>query len=753
MDNPAPQTESRNRSRALPLLLGLFFLVANLYAATTPPFESPDEIWHFAFIQQLAEGGGLPISEPNTRALWRQQGVQAPGYYLAGALLTSWIDQSDFPSLYGQANPHAAIGRADLEANRNYLLHIHDTERFPWSRSILALHITRIFSTILATITLLAIYRLIALLVDHRAGLLGAALIAATPQFLFISGSASNDNAINLFAALVLLALTRMLLIPQQQPGPSRRAHLLLGVLLGFALLSKLSALALVGLSGLVILWIGFERRSLRPLLMALPYTGLPTLLIAGWWYLRNWVLYEDFLAWNVWRENILLRVAPAGLETIVSESGSLFRSYWGLFGWMNLPYPEWVYVGFSLLSLFVLIGLGLAAIRWLSQRPSISQRKKLARVLPLLWFGLLTISWLRFMRIAPAAQGRYFFAAAGTIGLLFVIGSRDWGKYGERLAWGGVTLLSLLSVCTPFWLIRPAYSPPPLISTPSREPVASFGATGPSFHLLDAQISHGQLKPGDTAEISLLWQSVDPGTVNYSIFVHLVDEIGVIVAQSDSFPAGGLLATSTVPPGSSFGDRHHIRIPDTVYTPSRGRVVVGIYDPVSRVRVPLSGDDPGQDGEAVTISEYEIERAERAANPNPMDVRFEEGVHLVGYEMNRRVIEAGDTLELSLFWMAEKPLDQPYVTFVHLLDEEFNSVGGHDGEPAPGTTEWVPGTRIEDRHQIQIGADAPAGLYRPAVGLYSREGIIRLRLEESLGAEGADRLLLGPLRVQTSSE
>ena len=129
------------------LVIGVFVLLAGLYSIVVPPFETPDEIWHYAFIQHLASGKGLPVSQPNTPALWRQQGVQAPGYYLAAAALTAAISQDDFPAIYGRANPHAAIGQPDATTNRNYLIH-HADEGWPWRGSILALHLARFFSVL-----------------------------------------------------------------------------------------------------------------------------------------------------------------------------------------------------------------------------------------------------------------------------------------------------------------------------------------------------------------------------------------------------------------------------------------------------------------------------------------------------------------------------------------------------------------------------------------------------------------------------
>ncbi len=197
------------------LVIGVFVLLTGLYSVVVPPFETPDEIWHYAFIQHLAAGRGLPVSEPNTQALWQQQGVQAPGYYLAAAALTAVIDQGDFPAIYGRANPHAAIGQPDATANRNYLIH-HADEGWPWRGSILALHLARFFAVFLGAVTLWATYRALALIVAPRWALIGTALVGFIPQFVFISAAASNDNAINALAALVLWRLVALLVAPPE---------------------------------------------------------------------------------------------------------------------------------------------------------------------------------------------------------------------------------------------------------------------------------------------------------------------------------------------------------------------------------------------------------------------------------------------------------------------------------------------------------------------------------------------------------
>jgi len=763
------------RRSGIRLILTFFLLLSATYSVVTPPFETPDEIWHFAFIHHLVTERSLPVSAPKTQALWRQQGVQAPGYYLAGALLTGAIDQSDFPAIYAQANPHAAIGQPGAAINRNFLIH-HNDEGFPWQGAILALHIARLFSVLLGAVTVYAVYRTVRILLGEGRALVGAAFVAFIPQFLFISAAASNDNAINAGAGLVIWWLVEAVVrqtakgdgksstasnpldkTSAQSPNPPvilSPSHLvILGLLLGLALLAKLSSLALVGLAGLVILWLAWRARSWRLLWNAALWSGLPALLIAGWWYLRNWRLYSDPLAWNVWEANILLRVIPADWRVIIGELGSLERSFWGLFGWLNLPYPEWVYTGFRGVELLLAAGLalfllrtGYSVMRRDTPRSQFAIHHSLfAILLPLLWLALLILSWLNFMRVAPAAQGRYFFPAAAALGLLFVWGVDGWGnRFGPRLGWGIVSGLFVLSAATPFWLIRPAYQPPPMPLAQANETLAVFGVGSAQIELVAANVTPDVLRPGETATVRLAWHSRAPVTADYSIFLHLVDRAGLTIAQLDTMPGGGLRPTSGWPVGGVLWEEYTVAIPAVTYTPNQAQWQVGLYDHRSGQRLPLL--HPG--GESYSFGLAGLE-AIAGALPNPLDVRFADNLSLVGYAFDRRVLGPGEEMTVTLYWQPRGPVVDEYTIFAHILDDNLQMHGGTDVGPVPVTTEWQPDVAVESVHHFRLNPDAPPGLYQFEIGLYTRSGVRRLRLLDATGAEGADRLLLGPVRVR----
>lgn len=744
-------------------LLTAFIVVAGLYSILVPPFETPDEIWHFAFIQHVATGQGLPVSTPNTTALWRQQGVQAPGYYLAAALLTAPIDQSDFPAIYDRANPHGAIGQPDTPANRNYLIHYPDQESWPWRDTILALHIARFFSIALGALTIYAVYRTLALLAGTPAALLGAAFIAAIPQFAFISAAASNDNAINAAAALTLWQLVVLcqrhsnLGAAEQEANTDARENLalgrhfvVLGIFLGLALIAKLSALALLGLAGIVVLGIARRRRSWRPIGQSIGLIGGPVLAIAGWWYVRNWLLYGDLLAWELWESNILLRVIPADASVIVGELGSLFRSFWGLFGWMNVAYPDQIYLLFTAIIVFVATGLLLWSARMVRRLGDFTPNWRFwAGSVLILWLGLLVISWLRFMEVAPAAQGRYFFPAAPALALIFVLGVRGFGARAMAWGWGIVAILATMSLLTPFLFIAPTYVVKP---SPQQEPLPALAALGegsPQVAIVGVTAPDKEVRPGTATTVQVAWQALAPLDRDYSVFVHLVDKDGFTVAQTDTMPGGGRLPTTRWRPGQVIDDTYTIVLPPTAYSPNRGHWAIGLYDHRTGLRMKLDGDKDALHFGAVTIPAPESPFGHDL--PNPTQVDFADGISLIGYAFSQRQIAPGDDVSVTLYWYARQPVTQDYSTFVHILDSTLTMHGGHDGAPLPATSAWFGQEEpvIADVHTFTVSPQAPPGLYQLEIGLYPWPSFQRLRLLDAGGAEGADRLLLGPLRVK----
>lgn len=98
--------------------------------------------------------------------------------------------------------------------------------------------------------------------------------------------------------------------------------------------------------------------------------------------------------------------------------------------------------------------------------------------------------------------------------------------------------------------------------------------------------------------EVSLCWESLAPTPVDYTIFAHLYDKAGELVATGDGPPMGGAFPTRLWLPGDEVVDRHLIPVADPgSLTKSGHRVGVGLYDLRSGERLQaVQGDQPTPD-------------------------------------------------------------------------------------------------------------------------------------------------------------
>lgn len=99
-------------------------------------------------------------------------------------------------------------------------------------------------------------------------------------------------------------------------------------------------------------------------------------------------------------------------------------------------------------------------------------------------------------------------------------------------------------------------------------------------------------LRPGDALQLRLDWRADAPLDTRYKVFVQLLDADGVLAAQRDSEPGGGLALTTTWTPGEAVVDNHALIIPPSL-EPGDYTLIVGLYpldDPAARL--PVEGAD-----------------------------------------------------------------------------------------------------------------------------------------------------------------
>jgi hypothetical protein len=549
-----------NRTILLFLLLVSFLALAILYNATVPLGEGPDEPGHFNYVLFLAREGRFPVqrAEPELSDV-PGEGHQPPLAYLLAIPTVAWLapDQrqivmSSDPTLLWNGGTGVA---AFMRGSREY---------WPWQGPVLAWHLARGTSALWGVLTVLFTY-LAACRVQEggRAqgfALLAAALVAFNPQFLFTSALVSNDGLLAALGAILLWAcLDRQLTLSR---------CLLLGLLFGLALLTKQSAL----LFGPLLVWAAWRNSegNLRRWFVFCLTWGATALLVAGWWYIRNWQLYGDPLGLAVFKAEFTTQpFAWHDPAAWVSALDQLFSSFWARFGWMSVRPPTWVIWFYSSLTLVALLGLVLP-----EKKTTSWPGPALLTAMALLW----TLSFALTAGLV-AWQGRMLFPAISAIGLLLALGVSN--KI-PRLLLPISGMLLTLALLLPFITIAPAYEwrvlPPATAQANLGEP--TYARYAPSWKRgveLRGYRLGGTARPGADLALMLTWHALEPLPINWTVFVHLVDRNDQIVAESNSVPQGGAFPMPRWTEGDWVADQHTIPLPADLPA-GEYRLLVGLY-------------------------------------------------------------------------------------------------------------------------------------------------------------------------------
>lgn len=129
--------------------------------------------------------------------------------------------------------------------------------------------------------------------------------------------------------------------------------------------------------------------------------------------------------------------------------------------------------------------------------------------------------------------------------------------------------------------MVRVGASAPPDCPPSARlEPAPLFGGV--------IALRGAQVKPQEgeaRALVTLWWQATDTPAEDYTVFVHLVDHTGRLLATGDGPPMQGGFPTSLWRAGDWVEDTHPIQLPSGAAPPAY-RIRVGWYHPASGIRL-----------------------------------------------------------------------------------------------------------------------------------------------------------------------
>lgn len=452
---------------AIAAILTLHALSAAAYLWRFPAWRAPDEGAHFAYVLHLFRTGALPVFQGMGKGE-TYEAHQPPLYYLT-------------------ALPIAAF----------------------WMRSeathLTAMYLLRGVSALWGALVVLGAFGLTLRLQRGSSTALPAALLsggfaALLPMHLLVCASVGNDATAGATAATTLLWLC-LFCTHHQSPLANCQSlwwSLATGVLCGAALLAKSSNLIVLMLALLAGLTMPTKVAAAnrpyrdrhkkpsaanRPFPFALRYwlfaavLLLAFLLTAGWWLVRNMVLYGDPLAMKAFLEGFkrspkpeyflvklglslptyLLMVTQVTLFTWLGIFGEPNEAVKGLGRLMQGEEPTafWVMacslIGIALLTALALGGVETCRRSWQAARGG-EGHIALAHALPLLLLLLVFIEFVQFNRHFFQAQARYFYPAHAAMAHLFALGVLRFVP--DKKAWWavGIAFAVLAVLATIVW-------------------------------------------------------------------------------------------------------------------------------------------------------------------------------------------------------------------------------------------------------------------------------------------------------------
>lgn len=706
----------------LVLLVALFSILGTIYSLVVPLFEAPDEVWHFRFVQALVEQRALPVQPVEGQDIWLRESGQPPLYHVLAALLVAPLDTSDFPGFVRFNVAHPAITAGSTSRSPNVFIHtVH--EAFPYQGAVLAAHMARLLSVLWGAGTIVGVYLVASEVRPGRPGAayMAAALAALNPRFIFTSGTVNNDAAAACLSTLVLWLAIR---VAQRQAGGASTGAL--GVLLGLSLLSKVSALALLPLVALAFGWAWWRDRGARSWLLRGGIVFGLAALVAGWWFVRNGLLYGDPLGWSAWLSGA--GVQRIGLAELGRQLGRVGSSFWSPYDGL---FPRPVLWALALLLALAAAGWARGAVRPAALRRLLDgERGEVGLLLAGAWLILLFASLVRYMIVTPADQGRLLFPGIAAACLLLIVGwelvvPRRWAPAAGRAAGGGLLALSIacpfLGIAPRFALpLVPADRPLPEMLPPAEEPWQDV-------RLLGVQVEPAAAAAGQEVSVTLYWEALAAPPADLRAVVQLWTAGGRLVAQQGGQPAGEVYPPDLWRAGDVVRDRYRMQVQGD--GPAACDLSVKL----------LAGD--------VTWGKASWARAFRVLAPplpaqeiaSRVTYTLDGKVTLLGYSLPDPLPPSGGELPVVLYWRVLEEMGEDYTVFVHLCDAQGDVLGQGDGPPLAGdypTSGWVPGETLADTHVVRLDRDA-TGTSLPA-GTHLLVGLYRLGDGTRLPAYGA---------------
>lgn len=125
--------------------------------------------------------------------------------------------------------------------------------------------------------------------------------------------------------------------------------------------------------------------------------------------------------------------------------------------------------------------------------------------------------------------------------------------------------------------------------------------------------------------------------------------------------------------------------------------------------------------------------------------------VKLLHATVAQKRVQAGDNVDITLFWGSDQPINQSYRVMLEALDINNEVIGRRQYIPFNGrfaTQRWQPGQYFEDHYSLPIDADAPRGPAKIQLGIfapYPQPGLL------PVDGASTDKFLIDRVKVESN--
>ena len=741
-----------NSRHWLGLILVGHVLLSLYYSIIIPPWEAHDEWAHFRYAAHIAENLSLP--DPGQRLTTEfefDEASQPPLYYLLASVPMLAVDTED--GYEPSVNRYAKWGA--IQGGVNFTLHDYAAEAWPWSGTLLALHLGRLVSIIISVFGLYVTYALARMLSPSASdiALIATGIQAFAPQYVFISSVMTNDILLIVIETVFLYLALRILI-----KGPTLRLTLLLGLVTGLALLTKYLALALLPLAVITLIlaaWFhrkqpGNRRRlaiSLGAMLGLIFVIGgallLRNLQLTGVWIPRDPVSQGAILAGLT--EDGLLNL---NLRTIPDALRYGFETYWVSFGWGNVGAPDWVYGIWLVVLLVGLIGL----ILWFRSEIA-RQSRRLLLVLLLFIIVIISLPLLReLLHDSSFLRGRYILS---TLPIAVWVIAQGWAQISGR-AWPWVRSLLLiwpagLTLALALFLITPAYAPPLSLTAEAAETMgeplhATFGGTA---ELISVEVwPPNEVGIGEGVAVTLTWRVLARTTEPLTLAIQLIGKGNQVFGSVTTYPGNGNAATTVWQPGDIFSETYWLKVAEGGLTPTQGTIKINLFNKVDDATkyVPVFDLQGVTIGNTVLFGSLRIDDSSQETSslvelPEQYLAKFGDFLILTDAQLPDIQQQPSWPVPILLRWRALQAAPEDIKLAVQLLDEDGNWLAGSDGAPSAQLPpqHWRKGDQLHTTRWLNLPADLAPGRYRVVAILYNAHDLSQVPAKDVNGQTLSD--------------